>query len=103
MFLAPLASLVPLFFTIWLFGTTGSLKSTLVALVLSHFGEFAFNTPPAAWTATQNALEKLAFVLKDTPLWIDDFGMPLAITSPPVSAPPEYDSRTIRLSEAAEW
>jgi len=73
MFLAPLASLVPLFFTIWLFGTTGSLKSTLVALVLSHFGKFAFNTPPASWTATQNALEKLAFVLKDTPLWIDDF------------------------------
>ena len=73
MYLAPLASLVPLFFTIWLFGTTGSLKSTLTALAFSHFGKFAFNTPPASWTATQNALEKLAFVLKDSPLWIDDF------------------------------
>ena len=73
MFLAPLAQLIPLFFTIWLFGTTGSLKSTLTALAFSHFGTFAFNTPPASWTATQNALEKLAFTLKDMPLWIDDF------------------------------
>jgi hypothetical protein len=73
MFLAPLAQLVPLFFTIWLFGTTGSLKSTLTALALCHFGKFTFNTPPASWTATTNALEKLAFTLKDMPLWIDDF------------------------------
>src|SRR5450759_5709647 len=32
-----------------------------------------------------------------------DLGMPLTITSPPVSAPPLYVSRTIRLSVAAEW
>lgn len=73
MFLAPLAQVLPLFFTIWLYGTTGSLKSTLTALALCHFGKFAFNTPPASWTATTNALEKLAFTLKDMPLWIDDF------------------------------
>lgn len=73
MYLAPLAQWVPMFFTIWLFGTTGSLKSTLTALAFSHFGKFSFNTPPASWTATQNALEKLAFTLKDHPLWIDDF------------------------------
>jgi DNA primase len=73
MFLAPLAQVLPLFFTIWLYGTTGSLKSTLTALALCHFGKFAFNTPPASWTATANALEKLAFTLKDCVLWIDDY------------------------------
>ncbi|CAG0933584.1 DNA primase [Thermoflexales bacterium] len=72
-FLAPLAQWVPMFFTLWLFGTTGSLKSTLTALAMCHFGKFSFNTPPASWTATQNALEKLAFTLKDMVLWIDDF------------------------------
>ncbi|MFH1602909.1 MAG: DUF927 domain-containing protein [Pseudomonadota bacterium] len=73
MYLAPLSTLLPPSFTIWLFGTTGSLKSTITALAMCHFGTFAYNTPPASWTATSNALEKLAFVAKDAPLWIDDY------------------------------
>lgn len=73
MYLAPLAEILPPSFTIWLFGTTGSLKSTLVALAMCHYGTFAYNTPPASWTATANALEKLAFVTQSAPLWIDDY------------------------------
>ncbi len=73
MYLAPLASILPPSFTIWLFGTTGSMKSTATALALCHFGHFAYNTPPASWTGTANALEKKAFLVKDAPLWIDDY------------------------------
>jgi hypothetical protein len=73
MYLAPLASIVPPSFTIWLFGTTGSMKSVSTALAMSHFGKFEYNMPPASWTGTTNALEKMAFTLKDMPLWIDDF------------------------------
>ncbi len=73
MYLAPLASIIPPAFTIWIYGTTGSLKSTSTALAMCHFGRFAYNTPPASWTATANALERMTYVTKDTPLWIDDF------------------------------
>lgn len=73
MYLAPLSSILPPSFTIWLFGTTGSMKSTATALAMCHYGMFSYNTPPASWTATANALEKMAFTLKDAPLWIDDF------------------------------
>lgn len=73
MYLAPLASIVPASFTIWLFGTTGSLKSTATALAMCHYGRFSYNTPPASWTGTANALELKAFLCKDSPLWIDDF------------------------------
>ncbi len=72
-FLAPLASIIPPTFTVWIHGTTGSLKSTACALAMCHYGKFAYNTPPASWTGTENALEKLAFLLKDMPLWIDDY------------------------------
>lgn len=73
MYLAPLSSIVPPSFTIWIYGTTGSMKSTAVALAMCHFGKFAYNTPPASWTGTTNALEKKAFLVKDGPLWIDDY------------------------------
>lgn len=73
MFLAPLASIVPPSFTIWLYGTTGSLKSTVTALAMCHYGQFSYNSPPASWTGTVNALEKKAFLVKDAPLWIDDY------------------------------
>ena len=72
-YLAPLSSLVNPAFTIWLFGTTGSLKSTATALAMCHYGRFAYNTPPASWTGTTNALEMKAFLVKDALLWIDDF------------------------------
>jgi DNA primase catalytic core len=73
MYLAPLSSIIPPTFTIWLFGTTGSLKSTSTALAMCHYGKFTYNSPPASWTATANALERMTFLCKDTPMWIDDF------------------------------
>lgn len=73
MYLAPLSTLIPPSFTIWVFGTTGSLKSTITALAMCHFGTFSYNTPPASWTGTANALEKKAFLVADAPLWIDDY------------------------------
>ena len=72
-FLAPLCPWLPQDFTLWLHGQTGTLKSTLAALFLSHFGEFDRTTLPASWMATENALEALAFFAKDVPLVIDDY------------------------------
>lgn len=75
MFLAPLASLLAPTFSVWLFGTTGSLKSSVTALAMCHFGQFSYNLPaPASWTSTTAyALRLKAFLCKDAPLWIDDY------------------------------
>lgn len=75
MFLAPLASYVAPAFSVWLFGTTGSMKSTVTALAMSHYGVFSYNLPsPASWTSTTAyALRVKAFLCKDAPLWIDDY------------------------------
>lgn len=55
-------------------GPTGVLKSELAALVQRHFGSgFARLALPAQWSATANALERLAFDYKDAALVIDDF------------------------------
>jgi hypothetical protein len=68
-FRAPLSSSLPMDMSLWLEGRTGSLKSTLAALFLSHFGDFGRLTLPAAWASTANVLEKRSFVLKDSTLF----------------------------------
>lgn len=73
MFLSPLAELLEPAFTLWLQGRTGSFKSVLSGLALSHFGDFNYLTLPASWRDSANHLERLMFVLKDTPLVVDDF------------------------------
>lgn len=70
---APLASTHPLDVSLWLEGQTGSLKSTLCALYLSHFGDFDRTHLPGAWSSTANQLERRAFVLKDVVYVIDDY------------------------------
>jgi hypothetical protein len=70
---APLASIFPLDLSVWLEGSTGSLKSTLAALFLCHFGQFSRTTLPGAWSSTANQLERRAFVLKDTMFVVDDY------------------------------
>lgn len=60
-------------FVVWLHGTTGSRKTTLGQLFLSHFGNFASKTPPASFKDTANAIERKAFSTKDSLLLIDDF------------------------------
>lgn len=73
MYLAPLADIAPIDFVLWVFGETGSLKSTLAALFLNHYGEFSYKTLPEGWASTDNALEKSIFTIKDAPIVIDDF------------------------------
>ncbi len=52
---------------------TGSLKSTLAALALAHYGPFDRLHLPGARTSTANQLERQAFRLKDTVFVIDDY------------------------------
>ncbi len=73
MYLAPLADLAPIDFMLWVFAETGSLKSTLAAIFLSHYGNFTYKTLPEGWASTDNALEKSIFATKDAPIVIDDF------------------------------
>lgn len=81
MFLAPLAPLVPIKFVLWLYGVTGTMKTTLAALAMNHYGDFA-EDDLTMWNSTSNALEKFLFLAKDVPFVIDDF----APQSDPTSA-----------------
>jgi hypothetical protein len=72
--LAPLCEMLHPAFAMWVYGATGTLKSTLAALVLNHYGEgFDCKHLPAGFTDTANCLERKAFIVKDAPLVIDDF------------------------------
>jgi len=75
-YLAPFADLLKVDFSLWIFGPTGSMKSTLAALALCHFGEFNRLTLPGSWFSTANSLERLCFILKDNLIVIDDFMPP---------------------------
>lgn len=77
-YLAPLMPIVKavlgdIGFLFYLQGETQGGKSTLAALACSHYGNFTRSTPPASFLATANAINELAFILKDCILWIDDF------------------------------
>ncbi len=72
-YLAPLATLLRPAFTLWLRASTGSYKSTITALLMSHFGEFEYNTPPVTWEATPRAIERYLYDVKDALAWVDDF------------------------------
>jgi hypothetical protein len=72
-YLAPFADLLKIDFSLWIYGPTGSMKSTLAALALAHYGEFDRLTLPGSWFSTVNSLERLSFALKDSLIVIDDF------------------------------
>lgn len=72
MYLAPLASYIDTSFSLWYIAGSGSFKSVISALALSHYGTFDHLRLPAGWDATKNDLEKLLFLAKDAPLIIDD-------------------------------
>jgi hypothetical protein len=82
---APLVSAFPQDLSLWIEGKTGSMKSTLTALFLNHFGDFDRLHLPGAWASTANQLERRAFLLKDSLFVIDDY------------APTALDSRDIEL------
>jgi len=59
---------------IWLYGITGSYKSTLGALYLSHYGgPFTTDNLPGSWLSTDNSLEQTASFCRDAMLLIDDY------------------------------
>lgn len=70
---APLGEVQPNDFAIWVSGETGSRKSTVAALSLSHYGGFTRNTLPANFLATANGNELLAYCAKDALLVFDDY------------------------------
>jgi hypothetical protein len=70
--LAPLCSPIRPSFVVWLYGRTGSLKSTVAALLTAHYGDFRFDTPPLTWNATANRIERDLAVARDSLLWVDD-------------------------------
>jgi hypothetical protein len=81
-YLAPLTELVPLDSMLWLYGGTGTLKSTQAALALCHYGQFTTRSLPANWASSAYSLEMMCFHAKDVLLAIDDF----APQSDPVKA-----------------
>lgn len=54
-------------------GESGSQKSSLSALIASHFVDFERDTLPGGFKDTVNSIEKKAFTLKDTLFAIDDY------------------------------
>jgi hypothetical protein len=72
-YLAPLCEMVSPDFTLWPWGPTGSYKSTLAALLISHFGSFSETSLPLSFESTANALERSLFLLKDTVAVVDDW------------------------------
>lgn len=95
MYLAPLSEVLNPAFTLWLVGTTGTLKSTLQALALSHFGEFTVRSLPASWRDTANYLGKLMALAKDMPLVIDDW-----VPAPDTKQAREYEVKAEQVARA---
>jgi hypothetical protein len=61
-------------FSIHLTGPTGAFKSEIAALAQQHFGpSLNAHHLPGSWSSTDNALEGMAFTLKDTLFVVDDF------------------------------
>lgn len=96
MYLAPLSEIVVPDFVLWLWGLTGSFKSTLAALGLSHFGAFSETALPLSFESTANALERSLFLLKDTVAVVDDWRP--AVSRSDAS---EMDKKAQRLRRAA--
>lgn len=60
-------------FVLWVYGLTGSRKTSASLAFLNHFGNFSSNIPPASFKDTANAIELKAHTLKDSLLLIDDY------------------------------
>lgn len=91
---APLCVCVPCSFSVWIVGETGARKSTLAALMLSHYGDFPSKEAlPMAWSWTANALEAGAFRLKDALTVIDDY-------APDRIDPREHMAKALRIIRA---
>lgn len=78
MYLAPLreflqaTDVIPAF-ALFLYGKTGTHKTTAASLALAHFGNFHAKNPPTSFHSTGNQIRAQAFLCKDMPLLVDDF------------------------------
>ncbi len=70
---APLGECKANNFAIWVHGVTGSMKSSLVAIVQSFFGNFQEGTFPANWSDSANDCEMKSHQIKDGVFTVDDF------------------------------
>jgi CHC2 zinc finger/Domain of unknown function (DUF927) len=77
MYAAPLTAVRSLDTMLWVYGSSGSGKSTISHLALAHFGSSFIAgrkyVPQIGWNATPFAVETAMFVSKDAPLVIDDY------------------------------
>ena len=76
-YLSPLVDIInqvskPPEMVVWLWGKTGSRKTSLARAYLSHFGDFS-NKIPCTFNDTKTAVELKANLLKDTLCLCDDF------------------------------
>lgn len=74
-YLAPLTSLLDPMpnFSGYLYGSTGTFKTTLALLQLAHFGDFSTVANLPNFDDTANSLEKRASTLKDVIMVLDDY------------------------------
>lgn len=72
-FRAPLQHALYCDSTVALCGPTGSMKTTLAALLMGLYGNFDAEHLPASWSWTVNRLEQMIFTAKDMLVAIDDF------------------------------
>jgi len=81
MFAAPFSTQIPDFkrldAVLWVYGSSGSGKSTISHIALGHYGPYFVDgrnyRPQIGWNATAFAIETAMFASKDAPLVIDDF------------------------------
>lgn len=77
-YLSPLKSIlgkhdILMDYILFIQGRSGTRKSSLAAVALSHFGNFNRDTFPTTFRDTLNSIEKTAYTLKDTVTVIDDY------------------------------
>ena len=83
-YLAPLrefmsqTDIVPAF-ALFLYGESGTHKSTAASLALSHFGNFHAKNPPTSFADTGNNIREKAFLVKDMPILVDDYHPTLSV------------------------
>ena len=66
-------------FALFLYGESGTHKTTAAALAMSHFGNFHAKNPPASFNDTGNQIRKKAFLAKDMPILVDDYHPTLSV------------------------
>ena len=60
-------------FALFLYGESGTHKSTAAALAMAHFGNYHSRNAPASFSDTANQIRGKAFLVKDMPIWVDDY------------------------------